>query len=327
MEEKFLVSGGIPRKYGELLSVGHALKQASLAEIDFANNRYIPKVSHVTAPELCVDNKPSIGFTTLSVHGKFIYVCTSTEVLVIDKITYEITRIYSEKLFHDLHHVNVINNRIYVVNTGMDTIFEYDMDFNDRKIYHTLGNDPFHKFSPDTNMNKFASTKPHETHTNNIFQIDGEPWITRMRLKEAVALHDPTKKMNIGVGRPHDGLVKGDFVYFTTVNGYVVIFNKHTFKKEEQIELKSSRGRSSAPLGWCRSLHVEEDCMYVGFTQLRTTKISENLGWIKTMVKNKKIIDKPLPTRIEKLQLNGDFISEFVFPANEMYTIFTIHKL
>lgn len=327
MEEKFLVSGGIPRKFGELLSVGHALKQASLAEVDFSNKIYTPKLNHITAPELCVDSKPTIGFTTLSVHKQYIYVCTSTEVLVVDKITYEIVRIYSEKLFHDLHHVNVINNKIFVVNTGMDTVFEYDMNFKNRKIYHTLGNDPFHKFSPNENLNKIVSTKPHETHTNNIFEIDGEPWITRMRLKEAVALHDHSKKMEIGVGRPHDGIVKGDFIYFTTVNGYIVVFNKYTFRKEAQIELNSSSQRRNTPLGWCRSLHVDDDCMYVGFTQLRTTKFSENLGWLKTMVQNRKITHKPLPTRIEKLSLNGDFISEFILPTNEIYTIFSIHKL
>ena len=37
----------------------------------------------------------------------------------------------------------------------------------------------------------------------------------------------------------------------------------------------------SAPLGWCRGLHIEDHLAYVGFSRIRTTKIHKNLSWIK----------------------------------------------
>lgn len=126
---------------------------------------------------------------------------------------------------------------------------------------------------------------------------------------------------------PHDGFVKDKELYFTTVNGYIVVFNTETLQKVRSIKLTGMDVTGKSPLGWCRGLYVDKDHFYVGFTQLRTTKVTENLDWVKTMVEERKLFDKPAPTRIEKYTLDGTYVSEYQLPKNGIYTIFKIHKL
>ncbi len=327
MGEKFIVSGGIPRKLSEFLSAGKKLKRAEIAEIDFQKQIYTPKLSYVTPPEYTFDNMPSIGFTTMTVTEEEILLGVSTEVLFVDRKDYSVRSKLNHPLFHDIHHVAQHDDKLYVVNTGLDALMEFDMKGNLLKVTNTLGKEAFHKFSKDENLNKVVSTKPHESHPNYVFSINGEIWVTRFQQKDAICVNDLSKRMDIGLGFPHDGLVKGDHVYFTTVNGYVVVFNKNTLKKEAEIDLNASNIRENTPLGWCRGLYVDTDHFYVGYTQLRTTKMTENLGWVKAMIREKKVIDKPAPTRIEKYSLSGDYISEYVLPSTGIYTIFGIHKI
>ncbi len=327
MEEKFIISGGIPRKFGELMAAGHVLKKAEIAEIDFDKKQYFPKLTYETPAEYCTDKQPSIGFTSFSVSDEYIYIGTTTEILKLNSKTYEIESILNDRLFNDVHHVKKVNDKYYVVNTGMDALFEFDKDFNRVDIYNCLNKDPFYRFNENENLNKIASTKPHQCHPNHVFTINGEVWVTRFKQKDAICIHDFTKRIDIGLGFPHDGFVKGNLVYFTTVNGYVLAFNTKTYKKEIEIKLGGQNSNKTAVLGWCRGLYVDEDCFYVGFTQLRTTKVTENLAWLKTMIKEKKIIDKPEASRIEKYSLDGTYLDKYELPSDGIFTIFGIEKI
>jgi len=327
MSEQFVIAGGIPRKYGELLSAGHVLKKAEIAEIDFAAKTYTARLTYETPAEYCTNKLPSIGFTSFSLQDDGLYIGTSTEAMVLDKNSYEVSKMINDPLFNDVHHVKKIGDRIFVVVTGMDAVFEFDNKGKRHNIYNVLGKDAFHRFSESDNLNKIATTKPHESHPNHVFSINNEIWITRFKQKDAICLADSSKKMNIEIGFPHDGFVKGDLVYFTTVNGYVIAFNKNTYKKELEIKLTGANNDEDVPLGWCRGLYVDENVMYVGFTQLRTTKVTENLAWLKTMVKKKKVTSKPSPTRIEKYDLTGNYLSEYVLPSDGIFTIFGIEKI
>ena len=72
------------------------------------------------------------------------------------------------------------------------------------------------------------STKPHLAHPNHVFHIGDEPWATRFQQKDAVSLLDPTRRIDIGLERIHDGIVYGDRVLFTTVDAKVVIADTRT---------------------------------------------------------------------------------------------------
>ena len=327
MEEKFIIAGGIPRKYGELMSYGHVLREAEIATIDYDKKEYTSKLKYIPDTDFCPEDRPSVGFTSFSIHKEKIYIATSTQVLIISLSSFEILEKINDPLFNDIHHVKIINNNLYVVVTGLDALFEYDLKTKNRTIFNTLGKDPFHRFDKDKNLNKVVSTKPHESHPNHVFAIGDEVWVTRFQQKDAVCITDMSKRMDIGVGFPHDGFVKDGVAYFTTVNGYVVGFDTKTFKKVIDIKLTGKDSKSDTPLGWCRGLYVEDDFFFVGFTQLRTTKVTENLAWLKTMIKEKKILEKPAPTRIEKYTIDGRYVSQFELPSTGVFTIFSIEKI
>ena len=82
--------------------------------------------------------------------------------------------------------------------------------------------------------------------------------------------------------RPHDGYVEGDRIYFTTVDGHVLIANTKTLKVEHSIDLNAMSGQSGHILGWCRGLlPLGDRWMWVGFTRVRPTKFIENVAWIR----------------------------------------------
>lgn len=325
MSEKFLVSGGIPRTYGELVA-GHVFKKAELAIIDFAKGSYNQVLEYKTPSAYCCDVAPSITFGSFCENNGVIYIPTRTEVLLVNSKTYEIIEVINDHLFNDIHDVHVLNNSLYVAVTGMDSVFKIDLSTRKREIIHVLGKDPFFRFEEDENLNIRASLKPHEAHPNFLFQIDDEIWVTRLKMKDAVCLSDLNKRIKIDIGMPHDGFVKDDLIYFTTVNGYIVVVDKDSKKIVNRIKLTSAK-QTNTPLGWCRGLFVGEQYLYVGFTQLRTTKFTENLDWVKRILKNKKISNKPESTRIEKYTLSGQYVSEYKFPKNGIFNIFTIQKI
>ena len=326
MDEKFLISGGIPRTLGELMQ-GHAFKKAELAEIDFQRKTYIPKCTYTTPASHCSDKKPSIGFTGFCIHKETIYIATRTEILVLSFHDYSILKVINDPLFNDIHDVLIHDGFLYVAVTGMDAVFVFDLETHEKTIKNVLQKDPFHRFSKNLNLNKISSLKPNESHPNHIFCLNDEIWVTRLKQRDVICLNNPKKKITIDEGMPHDGFVKGNELYFTTVNGYIVIFNTKTLKKVRAIKLTGSNANKNTPLGWCRGLYVDSCFLYVGFTQLRTTKVTENLDWVKLMVGERRIFEKPSPTRIEKYTLEGVYVSEFILPKNSIYSIFSIVKL
>jgi hypothetical protein len=76
------------------------------------------------------------------------------------------------------------------------------------------------------------------------------------------------------VERPHDGCLFGDRIYFTTVDGHIVIASRKTLKVEETVDLNQMSGPSGQVLGWCRGvLPLDERRLWVGFTRVRPTQV------------------------------------------------------
>jgi hypothetical protein len=128
------------------------------------------------------------------------------------------------------------------------------------------------------------STKPHKAHPNFVFELDGELWVTRFNQRDAVALNGSRKRIEISVEKPHDGVVCGDRLYFTVVDGKIVIVNRHSLTVEQMIDLQEIGREDQRVLpAWCRGLLlIDERKIWVGFTRIRETQFHENLRWIKT---------------------------------------------
>jgi hypothetical protein len=280
----FYVSGGrlrstIFRKLEEWQSV----EQALVIELDPAKNQSRACVEYVSPPEVCPDVLPAVLFKSASLQGNKLYTCTSTEVLVYELPAFRLLHYISLPCFNDLHHVlPTQRGTLLVVVTGLDMVVEITTSGSLVREWSALGGDPWARFSRTTDYRKVPTTKPHGSHPNHVFELDQEVWVTRFQQRDAICLTTPGPRIDIAVQRPHDGYLSGDRIYFTTVDGHVVIANRKTLKVEDTIDLNQMSGEPGRVLGWCRGLlPLDERYLWVGFSRVRPTKFVENVAWVR----------------------------------------------
>ena len=280
----FYVAGGRLRStLFRKLEEWQSCQQALLIEVDPANNKSRTCVEYVSPPEVCAEELPAVLFKSAALQGNKLYTCTSTEVLVYELPSFRLLHYISLPCFNDLHHVHPTQRgTLLVVVTGLDMVVEVSTAGKLIREWSVLGDDPWVRFSRQVDYRKVPTTKPHRSHPNHVFELDREVWVTRFQQRDAICLTTPGPCIDIAVQRPHDGYVFGDRIYFTTVDGHVVIANRNTLQVEETLDLNQMSGQSGKVLGWCRGvLPLDERWLWAGFTRVRPTKFAENVAWIK----------------------------------------------
>ncbi len=283
MDSFYVVGGRLRSTLFRKLEEWQSCEQALLIELDPASNQSIPRIEYVSPPEVCPRNSPAVQFKSATLKDKLLYACTSTEVLVYELPTLRLRHYISLPCFNDLHHVYPAHGgTILVVVTGLDMVVEVSTAGEILREWTVIGEDPWARFSRNTDYRLVATTKPHRSHPNHVFEIDGEIWVTRFQQRDAICLTTPGPRIDIAVQSPHDGCVVGRKIYFTTVDGHVVIADRKSLEVEATIDLNKMSGQSGQILGWCRGLlPLDERWLWVGFTRVRPTKFIENLAWIR----------------------------------------------
>lgn len=317
----FLITMGYPKKDHLKHEDWNKYAKCALQVINFATGTLVKESVYISPSDKIAPNV-SIQFGAGTFYKHDFYVPTRTEILVYKMPELYISKIYSHPTFNDIHHVNIQNNMIYICNTGLEII--QIMNFNgDIFAEYNVGlSSTWKRFNTGIDYRLVETTKPHETHTNYIFFLDGDLWCTRFLQRDAICLTDQSKKinLNIGMGGPHDGLVKGDFIYFTLTDGYIVIVNKQSLKVEDILDLNKI-SNYNVLLGWCRGIDVVGNKAYVGFSSLRASKYREYGMWIKHG-------KKPLGSRIAEYDLNTKTLTREVFVAKDTgAAIFTVKKI
>ena len=257
-------------------------EEALIVHVDTHTGSAQSRVKYCTPPSVRASDNASHVFKASTISGNILYACTSTEVLLFKLPEFEQVGYVSLPCFNDLHHVTPsADGNVMVASTGLDMVVKFNERGDILKIWPVLGGDPWSRFSPDVDYRKVDSTKPHQSHPNFVFELNGEPWATRFRQRDAICLNHPEQRIDIAVQTPHDGLVCGERIYFTTVDGRVVIANIRTHQVDRVIDLKEISGQSDL-LGWCRGLlPVDERRIWVAFTRVRKTQFTENVLWVK----------------------------------------------
>ena len=128
-----------------------------------------------------------------------------------------------------------------------------------------------------------------------MFWINDNPWVTRCTQEDAVMLSDTSKRIDIsGPNKEisvHDGIVRGNRVYFTTVDAHIVIADTQTFEVLETINISAIEGLKTIR-GWCRGLYIQDDIFYIGFSRLRKTKQSNKISWIKNLATGRTLVEE-----------------------------------
>jgi hypothetical protein len=300
---KLLVTGGEQRENAAWHKEYHHYCKGVLAEVDVEAGRPERRLEHVTAPELRAGRLPSIVFKSATLAGDRLYLSTETEVLILSHPDLRPIAHLSHPAFNDVHHVLPWRGGLLVASSGLDLVIAFDAELRATEFLPVLDEPVWSRFSPLVDYRTVQSTKPHRAHPNFLFELDGEPWVTRAQQMDAVCLYDRSKRIEIGVALVHDGIVVGDHVYFTAVNGHVAVAHARTHKLECVIDLAAING-GEVPLGWSRGLLVEGDQAWVGFSRLRPTKLYDNLRWFKRQLSARG--EEPTavrPTRIARYDL------------------------
>jgi len=244
-------------------------------------------VEYHTPPDARASDNASHLFKAGTISAAKLYACTSTEVLIFRLPDFVQVGYVSLPCFNDLHHATPSQDgNLLVASTGLDRVVKCTPTGSVLQQWPVLEEDLWARFSKSVDYRKVDSTKPHRSHPNFVFELDGEPWVTRFQQRDAICLTNRSQRIDIAVQTPHDGLVCGEKIYFTTVDGRIVIANSQTRKVEEVIDLKQMDAKPSL-LGWCRGvLPVDERTIWVAFTRVRKTKFKENILWVKNVIRD-----------------------------------------
>ncbi|MFQ3248892.1 MAG: hypothetical protein ACI9O6_000696 [Glaciecola sp.] len=250
--------------------------------------------------------------------------CTQTEILKLSNVERKILSSVSLSVFNDVHHVfQLSNNYLAVVSTGLDAVFVINEEGVIQESYSVLSDKSiWERFDKQIDYRKYLTTKPHAAHPNFGFEYNNEIWVSRFNQKDIFNVNTG-KSINIGVGNPHDGILKGDTSYLTTTNGNIVLINMITMSVERCFNIRELY-ETSKTIGWCRSIYViDEKKFIVGFSRIRPTKFEQNLLWLK-----RKITDGyqgSLPTRIACFDFDKKNIEwELDLEKYDMNAIFSI---
>lgn len=283
MSEIYVIGGELRRSVFRKLAEWQSSKKGVILQVDSEKKTSRTCVEYVSPAEVCAADLPAILFKSAFLLNNKLFTCTSTEVLVYQLPSFRLLNYISLPCFNDLHHVYPTREgTLLVAVTGLDMVVEVSTEGAVLREWNVLGEDPWQRFSRQVDYRTIATTKPHRAHPNHIFQLDDEIWVTRFEQRDAVSLTQPGRRIDIAIQRPHDGYVVGDSIYFTTVDGHIVLANRKTLQLETTFDLTTMGGPAGQILGWCRGLlFVAEHLVWVGFTRVRPTKFRENLAWAK----------------------------------------------
>jgi len=322
----YLVGGRQRRQRWRRLTPANVFECAIILHLDTAKGTATRCVEHVSAPNVIPDKKPTILFKAASLVGDRMYACTETEVVIFEVPSFRPVGYVSLPCFNDLHHVRPAENgSLLVVNTGLDMLLNVT-EHGETLQEWSVNSDPlWGRFSKQVDYRKVASTKPHRSHPNFVFELRGELWVTRAIQHDAISMNSRQRFPVMADVAIHDGLRFDGSIYFTAVNGHVIEVDKDTMQIRRDVNLNEIVGRDTA-LGWCRGLEMlDHDHALVGFSRLRPTRHLENVHWVKQQFGGSNVGE--MPTRVTLFDLrNGTVCWERNVEDFGLNTMFSIHR-
>jgi len=326
MSFKLIITGGILRENGFELGEGKYYGCASLLIVDMISFDVSQLISIPHGNENFPDVHPNLEFTAGDVEGDKLWLSTDTEIRLYQYPSLDLLKTYSHPCFHNIHSVAVRGEELYVTSTGLDMVVVLNkLDGSIVRYINAEGKPIWHRFSPDVDYRKLYSTRPHDAHPNYVFWIGNEPWVTRCTQEDAVKLDDTNLKIDISGPQKsisvHDGIVRDERIFFTTVDGTIVIADARTHQPTEIIDITSMAGFGGLR-GWCRGLHIVGNVAYAGFSRLRKTKRIEKLEWAKRLLQKGKVVEECSVLAVDLV--HKKIIADYRIPAGMIDAIYSI---
>src|SRR5258708_33576699 len=234
MKDIYVIGGELRRSTFRKLEEWQSSQKAMVVQLNPRNKTSKLCVEYVSPAEVCAAELPAILFKSASLVDDRLYACTSTEVLIYQLPDFRLLQHISLPCFNDLHHVcPTKEGTLLVAVTGLDMVIELSTEGKLIREWSVIGQDPWQRFSRYVDYRTVATPKPHRSHPNHVFQLEDEIWVTRFEQRDAISLSRPGRKIDIAIQRPHDGCLFGESIYFTTVDGQVLLASQKSLKVEK----------------------------------------------------------------------------------------------
>jgi hypothetical protein len=296
---------------------------ALILKIDTTTGAVETCLEYTTPQTARPHERSSSVFKSGTLVGDTLYACTATELLIFKRPEFRLLDYISLPCFNDVHHVLPSRDgTLLAVATGLDMVVRLSDRGKLIEEWSALAEAPWARFSRDLDYRKVETTKPHLSHPNFVFELNDEVWVTRFIQRDAICLTRSSGRIDIGLETPHDGLVRDGKIYFTLVDGRLVVVDADTLRIDTCVDFKTCDD-TNALLGWCRGvLPVDDAKLWIGFTRIRKTRIHENLLWVKHVFKEG-MLEKPTHISLYDIE-NCRLLEEFNLEPYGMNIIFSI---
>lgn len=224
------------------------------------------------------------GWRGGKLYGNFLIATDWSDIHYFNVRTWKYEKVFKKSTFNDLHYVEVFNDQLYIVNTGLDAIEIFDNPMNPKfkEMIFLFDKNPslFKRRDLDLKRkyNEMMKVKPHSAHPNCISSNDKNIFVTcfgkgqKMNSGEIINLQNGNKCIK-GNFDCHDGhFYKGKF--YTTWTRHSKILEFDGLKNA-----KPTRRIPIGPRGWWRGMVIKDDIAYVfasdGYKgQKKTTRLA-----------------------------------------------------
>lgn len=322
---KLLLAGGLQRRNARELSSGQKHERGCLLVLDTASGRFQVALEYRSRPEHRPPDLPEIRFTAVDPGDGDVLAPTSTELVLVSAGDWEPRDVVSLPCFNDVHHARRHGGEILVANTGLDEVVVLDARSRrvERRVY--LGHTPFaQRFDDDVDYRRLNTTGRHEIHPNHVCVLDGDVFVSGGFEGSVIPLDEPGARFRISERVIHDGVSRDGALWFTSVDGWILVVDPHAGRVIERFDLNGMDPQGGG-LGWCRGLCLDGGVAYVGFSAIRPTANERLVSWVNQRVGRG---EPPRRSRIAAFDLPaGRLLDEYPLPTGRMSDVFCVRTL
>lgn len=228
---------------------------------------------------------PRVGWRGGCLYKSYLIATDWTDIHYFNINKWKYVKTFRKNTFNDLHYVDVFNDKLYVVNTGLDAIEVFnnplEPEFEEIIFVFKRNKKLFGKnrnLDLNENYNKRFKIKPHLCHPNCICFIKNKIFVTCFGKKQR---NNTGEIIELNTGKPitkrkydcHDGnIYKGDLYVTRTRQGQILKFKNIL---EQHSALKPSNVYKLKKSGWWRGMTLYDDTAFIfasdGYRGRKTT--------------------------------------------------------
>lgn len=286
--------------------------QSQLIKLNLSTGEINILLEYTPPKKLITDRK---GITRIDYHikRKLFFISDYNSVLLIDPSDWEIIAIWHSPDMNDLHDIKIYNNKVYIVNTGNESIDIYSdngkfigshsfhshwinkkrlegLHIKEEALEHNkniLWPSDFIEMKservdnyydhPDSTLPFYQKKVKDCYHLNHISLVNNKQLLVTMFMqKQIIDLFTWDVVISNLPSHPHDGFVHKNEFWITCVNGDIYSYAIVDGKVTNQLLYHYDIFAITGHTGWCRGLWVTENYLFIGLTQIQEGKMSES---------------------------------------------------